>query len=73
MEVAKPLSMIYQQSWLTRKVPIDWKLVNVKPVYKKGQKRMWGTTGLSASPWCQGRLRSDSSRVPSHSMYRALR
>ncbi|GAB0186491.1 mitochondrial enolase superfamily member 1 [Grus japonensis] len=34
----KPLSIIYQQSWLTREVPGDWKLANVTPIYKKGQK-----------------------------------
>ncbi|KAK4820504.1 hypothetical protein QYF61_000083 [Mycteria americana] len=39
MEVlAKPLSILYQQSWLTGEVPIDWKLANVMPIYKKGQK-----------------------------------
>ncbi|GAB0179491.1 mitochondrial enolase superfamily member 1 [Grus japonensis] len=34
----KPLSIIYQQSWLTREVPDDWRLANVMPIYKKGQK-----------------------------------
>ncbi|KFQ19900.1 hypothetical protein N332_13925, partial [Mesitornis unicolor] len=33
-----PLSIIYQQSWLTRDVPVDWRIVNVMPIYKKGQK-----------------------------------
>ncbi|KAK4824608.1 hypothetical protein QYF61_016877 [Mycteria americana] len=37
-ELAKPLSIIYQQSWLTGKVPDDWRLANVTPIYKKGQK-----------------------------------
>ncbi|NXP18553.1 RTXE polymerase, partial [Scytalopus superciliaris] len=37
-ELAKPLSIIYQQSWLTGVVPHDWKLANVTPVYKKGCK-----------------------------------
>ncbi|KFQ83110.1 hypothetical protein N337_13196, partial [Phoenicopterus ruber ruber] len=36
--LAKPLSIIYQQSWLTGEVPIDWKLANVTPIYKKGRK-----------------------------------
>ncbi len=36
--VAKPLSIIFQQSWLTRDVPVDWKLANVMPIFKKGQK-----------------------------------
>ncbi|KFQ83931.1 hypothetical protein N337_03455, partial [Phoenicopterus ruber ruber] len=34
----KPLSIIYQQSWLTGEVPVDWRLANVTPIYKKGQK-----------------------------------
>ncbi|GAB0209309.1 mitochondrial enolase superfamily member 1 [Grus japonensis] len=37
-ELAKPLSIIYQQSWLTGEVPDDWRLANVTPIYKKGQK-----------------------------------
>ncbi|GAB0183681.1 mitochondrial enolase superfamily member 1 [Grus japonensis] len=36
--LTKPLSIISQQSWLTREVPDDWKLVNVTSIYKKGQK-----------------------------------
>ncbi|GAB0204118.1 mitochondrial enolase superfamily member 1 [Grus japonensis] len=36
--LTKPLSIIYQQSWLTREVPVDWRLANVTPTYKKGQK-----------------------------------
>ena len=36
--LTKPLSIIYQQSWLTREVPTDWKLANVTPIYKKGRK-----------------------------------
>ncbi|KFV94548.1 hypothetical protein N327_11702, partial [Fulmarus glacialis] len=36
--LTKPLSTIYQQSWLTREVPVDWKLANVTPIYKKGWK-----------------------------------
>ncbi|KAK4826994.1 hypothetical protein QYF61_013094 [Mycteria americana] len=36
--LTKPLSIIYQQSWLTRKVPVDWRLANVTPIYKKVRK-----------------------------------
>ncbi|RMB94983.1 hypothetical protein DUI87_28526 [Hirundo rustica rustica] len=35
-DLAKPLSIIYQQSWLTGEVPDDWKLANVTPIHKKG-------------------------------------
>ncbi|RMC20637.1 hypothetical protein DUI87_01489 [Hirundo rustica rustica] len=37
-ELAKPLSIIYQQTWLTGEVPDDWKLANVIPVHKKCRK-----------------------------------
>ncbi|KAK4827745.1 LOW QUALITY PROTEIN: hypothetical protein QYF61_021216 [Mycteria americana] len=36
--LTKPLSIIYQQSWLTGQVPVDWRLANVTPIYKKGRK-----------------------------------
>ncbi|GAB0204097.1 mitochondrial enolase superfamily member 1 [Grus japonensis] len=41
-ELAKPLSIIYQQSWLTEEVPDDWRLANVMPIYKKGWKEDLG-------------------------------
>ncbi|KAF1648163.1 putative RNA-directed DNA polymerase from transposon X-element, partial [Eudyptes chrysocome] len=37
-ELTKPLSIIYQQSWLTGEVPDDWRLANVTPIYKNGRK-----------------------------------
>ncbi|GAB0183516.1 mitochondrial enolase superfamily member 1 [Grus japonensis] len=40
--LTKPLSIIYQQSWLTGEVPVDWKLANVMLIYKKGQKENLG-------------------------------
>jgi len=41
--LAKPLSIICQQSWLTGEVPDDWKLANVKPIYKQDQKEYPGS------------------------------
>ncbi|KAK4827173.1 hypothetical protein QYF61_015135 [Mycteria americana] len=41
-ELAKPLSIIYQQSWLTREVPDNRRLANVTPIYKKGRKEDQG-------------------------------
>ncbi|KFW66388.1 hypothetical protein AS28_06403, partial [Pygoscelis adeliae] len=41
-ELAKPLSIIYQQSWLMGEVPDDWRLANVTPIYKKGRKEDLG-------------------------------
>ncbi|NXA62985.1 RTJK polymerase, partial [Mohoua ochrocephala] len=37
-ELAKPLSIVYQQSWLTGEVPDGWKLGNVMPIHKKCKK-----------------------------------
>ncbi|KAF4801364.1 hypothetical protein TURU_035746 [Turdus rufiventris] len=42
-ELAKPLSIIYQQSWLTGEVPDDWKLASVTPIHKKGGKEDSGS------------------------------
>ncbi|KAK4821601.1 hypothetical protein QYF61_025178 [Mycteria americana] len=36
--LTKLLSVLYQQSWLTREVLVDWRLANVTPIHKKGQK-----------------------------------
>jgi len=41
-ELAKLLSIIYQQSWLTGEVPDDWRIASVTPIYKKGQKEDLG-------------------------------
>ncbi|KAK4818351.1 hypothetical protein QYF61_011448 [Mycteria americana] len=40
--LTKPLSIIYQQSWLTGEVPVDWRLANVMPIYKKDRKEDQG-------------------------------
>ncbi|GAB0183877.1 mitochondrial enolase superfamily member 1 [Grus japonensis] len=40
--LTKPLCIIYQQSWLTGEVPVDWRLANVMPIYKKGRKEDLG-------------------------------
>jgi len=37
-ELAKPLSIIYQQPWLTGEVPNDSCITSVTPIYKKGWK-----------------------------------
>ncbi|XP_066858563.1 LINE-1 reverse transcriptase homolog [Anser cygnoides] len=37
-ELAEPLSIIYRQSWLSGEVPVDWRLANVTPIYKKGRR-----------------------------------
>ncbi|KAK4828285.1 LOW QUALITY PROTEIN: hypothetical protein QYF61_024950 [Mycteria americana] len=40
--LTKPLSIIYQQSWLTGEVPVDWRLANVTLIYEKGRKEDLG-------------------------------
>ncbi|KAK4826582.1 hypothetical protein QYF61_010217 [Mycteria americana] len=36
--LTEPLLILCQQSWLTGEVPVDWRLANVMPIYKKGWK-----------------------------------
>ena len=47
-ELAKPVSIIYQQSRLTGEVPDDWRLASVTPIYKRAGRRIRRSTGLSA-------------------------
>ncbi|RMC13152.1 hypothetical protein DUI87_10683 [Hirundo rustica rustica] len=37
-KLAKLLSIVYHQSWLTGEVPDDWKLPSVMSIHNKGQK-----------------------------------
>ena len=39
----RPLSIIFQQSWKPGEVPVNWKLANILPVFKKGKKEDPGT------------------------------
>ncbi|PKU45527.1 rna-directed dna polymerase from mobile element jockey-like [Limosa lapponica baueri] len=36
--LTESLSIIYEQSWRTAEVPADWRLANMTPIHKKGQK-----------------------------------
>ncbi|GAB0182329.1 mitochondrial enolase superfamily member 1 [Grus japonensis] len=36
--IARPLSIIFQWSWESGEVPIDWKLANILPIFKNGKK-----------------------------------
>ncbi|KAK4830258.1 hypothetical protein QYF61_009351 [Mycteria americana] len=40
--LTKPLSILYQQSWLIGEVSVDWRLANVTPIYRKGLKEDLG-------------------------------
>jgi len=36
--IARPILVTLQQSWESREVPVDWKLVNVIPIFNKDRK-----------------------------------
>ncbi|KAK4816398.1 hypothetical protein QYF61_016715 [Mycteria americana] len=55
-ELAKPLSIIYQQSWLTGEVLDNWRLANVTPIYKKGQKEDLGNYTLVSLTSVPGKI-----------------
>jgi len=47
-ELAKQLSITYQQSWLTGEDLDDWRITSVTPIYKKGQKEdLWNYRSVS--------------------------
>jgi len=47
-ELAKPLFIIYQQSWLTGEVPDDWRITSVTPIYKES----WKDDSRNYKPVC---------------------
>ena len=55
-ELAKPLSIIYQQSWLTGKVPDDGQITSVTPIYKKGRKEDPGNYSLVSLTLVPGKI-----------------
>ncbi|KAK4819995.1 hypothetical protein QYF61_017374 [Mycteria americana] len=53
----KTLSILYQQSWLTTEVPVDWRLANVMPIDKKGWKENPGNYGPVSLTLVPGKVR----------------
>ena len=45
--LTEPLPIICQQPWLTREAPVDWRLANVTPVYRKEDPGNYRTASLT--------------------------
>jgi len=54
--LTKPLSTIYQHSWLSGEVPVDWRVENVMPIYKKGWKEDQGNYRCVSLTSVQGKV-----------------
>ena len=72
-ELAKLLSIIYQQSWLTGEVPDDWKLASVTPIHRKGGKEDPGNYRAVSLTSVPGKAMEQFILMSSHSTYRMAR
>ncbi|KAJ7408938.1 RNA-directed DNA polymerase from mobile element jockey-like protein [Pitangus sulphuratus] len=48
--IAKPVLMIFEWSWESREVPLDWKLMNVVPIFKKEELGNYRSVSLTSVP-----------------------
>ena len=39
-EISEPLAIIFEKSWRTGEVPMDWRKANMVPIFKKGEKEV---------------------------------